>query len=109
MASIKGYEPMTAKELETTEQQDSRFNSSDYFVEEKFDGTRATLHLFSANKILEDYLNIQIDDVRLSLIIDAVLELLGAKAKVSMLKHYDEHPFIPTEFENFIKENFIIR
>ena len=102
-SGVKYCEPMTATEVIGGEDTELLFNNN-YCVEEKFDGTRATLHLFSANKILEDYLNTQIDDVRLSLIIDAVLELLGAKAKVSMLKHYDEHPFIPTEFENFIKD-----
>ena len=43
-AGIKGYEPMTAKELETEEQQDEKLNSEDYFLEEKFDGTRALMY-----------------------------------------------------------------
>lgn len=41
---IKGYEPMTAKELETEEEQDNCFNSDDFFIEEKFDGTRALVY-----------------------------------------------------------------
>lgn len=46
-ADIRGYEPMTAKELETEEQQDSKFNSTDYYIEEKFDGTRALVYFLS--------------------------------------------------------------
>ena len=46
-AKIRGYEPMTAKELETEEQQDEALNSSEYFIEEKFDGTRGILQFFS--------------------------------------------------------------
>ena len=41
---IIGYEPMTAKELVTEEEQDRVFGSSDYFIEEKFDGTRALMY-----------------------------------------------------------------
>lgn len=47
MANVRGYEPMTAKELETEEQQDAVLNSPDHFVEEKFDGTRGVVHFFS--------------------------------------------------------------
>lgn len=47
LSNIKGYEPMTAKELETEEQQDEKLNSNDYFVEEKFDGTRALVYFLS--------------------------------------------------------------
>ena len=43
-AHIKGYEPMTAKELETEEEQDNCFNSDEYYIEEKFDGTRALVY-----------------------------------------------------------------
>ena len=43
-SGIKGYEPMTAKELETEEEQDNCFNSDDFFIEEKFDGTRALVY-----------------------------------------------------------------
>lgn len=46
-ADIRGYEPMTAKELETEEQQDEKLNSEDYFLEEKFDGTRALCYFLS--------------------------------------------------------------
>ena len=44
---IRGYEPMTAKELDTMEKQDSVLNSSDNYIEEKFDGTRAIVQFFS--------------------------------------------------------------
>lgn len=44
MAGITGYEPMTAKELETEEVQDERLADSSYIVEEKFDGTRALVY-----------------------------------------------------------------
>ena len=46
-AGIKGYEPMTAKELETEEQQDEKFIDSNYYIEEKFDGTRALVYFLS--------------------------------------------------------------
>ena len=41
---LKGYAPMTAKEIDTEEQQDSFLNDSNYIIEEKFDGTRALLY-----------------------------------------------------------------
>lgn len=44
---LKGYEPMTAKEIETEEQQDEILNDPNYVIEEKFDGTRATLYFLS--------------------------------------------------------------
>ena len=46
-ANIKGFEPMTAKELETEEQQDEKFRDSNYYIEEKFDGTRALVYFLS--------------------------------------------------------------
>ena len=46
-AGIVGYEPMTAKELDTEEAQDRELNNSDNYIEEKFDGTRALVHFFS--------------------------------------------------------------
>lgn len=43
-AGLKFISPMLAKELEDEEKQDACLNSTDYYIEEKFDGTRATLH-----------------------------------------------------------------
>lgn len=43
-ANIVGYEPMTAKELDTEEKQDEAFSIGDNYIEEKFDGTRALLY-----------------------------------------------------------------
>ena len=43
-AGLKFITPMLAKELEEEEKQDACLNSTNYYVEEKFDGTRATLH-----------------------------------------------------------------
>ena len=43
-AGLKYISPMLAKELEDEGKQDACLNSPDYFIEEKFDGTRATLH-----------------------------------------------------------------
>ena len=48
---LKGYAPMTAKEIETEEQQDELLNDSNYVVEEKFDGTRALLYFLAPNKV----------------------------------------------------------
>ena len=47
-AGLKGYEPMTAKEIDTEEQQDAILNDSQYIIEEKFDGTRALLYFLSS-------------------------------------------------------------
>src|SRR5574344_274784 len=44
---LKGYAPMTAKELDSEEQQDSCLNSPNFFIEEKFDGTRALLYFLN--------------------------------------------------------------
>lgn len=41
---IRGYEPMTAKELDTEEKQSTAFEDTDNFIEEKFDGTRALVY-----------------------------------------------------------------
>ena len=46
-AGIRGYEPMTAKELETEEQQNEKLNDTNYYIEEKFDGTRALVYFLS--------------------------------------------------------------
>ena len=46
-AGIKAISPMLAKELEEEEKQNECLSSPDYYVEEKFDGTRATLHFFT--------------------------------------------------------------
>lgn len=45
-AGVKYVSPMLAKELEDEESQDKCLNSSEYIIEEKFDGTRATVHFF---------------------------------------------------------------
>ena len=50
-AGLKGYAPMTAKEIETEEQQDAILNDSQYIIEEKFDGTRALLYFLAPKGI----------------------------------------------------------
>ena len=50
-AGIKGYDPMTAKELDTDEAQDKAFNNKDYIVEEKFDGTRALVYFLGQKTV----------------------------------------------------------
>lgn len=45
-ANIIGYEPMTAKELDTEEKQEEALNDTSNYLEEKFDGTRALVYLF---------------------------------------------------------------
>lgn len=47
LSGIKGYEPMTAKELETEEEQDAKMKDPSNYLEEKFDGTRALVYFFS--------------------------------------------------------------
>ena len=44
-ANIIGYEPMTAKELDTEDKQDEALNDCNNYLEEKFDGTRALVYL----------------------------------------------------------------
>ena len=51
MAGVVGYEPMTAKELDTEELQDARLNDPEYFAEEKFDGTRALVYFMSQTDV----------------------------------------------------------
>lgn len=46
-AGVRGYEPMTAKELETEEEQDAQFANEENIIEEKFDGTRGINQYFS--------------------------------------------------------------
>lgn len=46
-AGIHGYEPMTAKELDTEEVQNERLKDPTYYLEEKFDGTRALVYFLS--------------------------------------------------------------
>ena len=50
-AGLKGYAPMTAKEIETEEQQDAILNDSQYIIEEKFDGTRALLYFLAPKRL----------------------------------------------------------
>lgn len=52
-AGIKGYEPMTAKELDTEEAQLEKLNDPNYIIEEKFDGTRALVYFFSQKTVDE--------------------------------------------------------
>ena len=54
MAGIRGYEPMTAKELETEEVQDEKLKDSSYYIEEKFDGTRALVYFMSQADIKDN-------------------------------------------------------
>ena len=45
-ANIIGYEPMTAKELDTEDKQDEELYDHNNYLEEKFDGTRALVYVF---------------------------------------------------------------
>lgn len=47
---VRYCEPMTAKEIVGEEEQNAILNSKGYFIEEKFDGTRATLHLYDTRR-----------------------------------------------------------
>ena len=51
MAGIKGYEPMTAKELDTEEKQDFELGLEENILEEKFDGTRALVYFLSQKDV----------------------------------------------------------
>lgn len=53
LANIKGYEPMTAKELDTEVAQDAQFNNPDNIIEEKFDGTRALVYFITQKTVNE--------------------------------------------------------
>ena len=50
-SGIRGFAPMTAKEIETEEQQDIILSDKNYIVEEKFDGTRALLYFLTPNPL----------------------------------------------------------
>lgn len=50
-AGVKGYEPMTAKEIETEEDQELELNDSGNIIEEKFDGTRGIVQFFSQESL----------------------------------------------------------
>lgn len=50
-AGLIGYAPMTAKEIETEEQQDAILNDPQYIIEEKFDGTRALLYFLAPKRL----------------------------------------------------------
>lgn len=54
MAGIRGYEPMTAKELDTEESQDARLRDSSYILEEKFDGTRALVYFLCQEDVSDN-------------------------------------------------------
>lgn len=53
VAHIRGYEPMTAKELDTEEAQLEKLNDPTYIIEEKFDGTRALVYFFKQGTVDE--------------------------------------------------------
>lgn len=53
-AGVKGYEPMTAKEIEGEEAQMKELENEDNIIEEKFDGTRGVCHCFSQSTIEGD-------------------------------------------------------
>ena len=50
-AGLRGYAPMTAKEIETEEQQTAVLNDPQYIIEEKFDGTRALLYFLAPKRV----------------------------------------------------------
>ena len=51
MVGIHGYEPMTAKELETEEVQNEKMADKSYYLEEKFDGTRALVYFLAQEDV----------------------------------------------------------
>lgn len=54
-AEVVYCEPMTAKEVLDDAEKERMFNSNSYIIEEKFDGTRATLHFKSRNDMIGKY------------------------------------------------------
>lgn len=46
-AGVRGYEPMTAKEIKDEEAQDEALSDSRYIIDEKLDGVRALAHFYS--------------------------------------------------------------
>lgn len=46
---IKYIVPMTAKEIESKEEQLEKLQSKDFYVEEKFDGTRGIMHFYTCD------------------------------------------------------------
>ena len=67
-AGLKGYAPMTAKEIDTEEKQDEILNDSHYVIEEKFDGTRALLYFLAPKRLKRKQLSEEDYHLRCSLL-----------------------------------------
>ena len=76
---VKYVVPMTAKEVETEEEQDLLLADPNYIGEEKLDGTRATLH-FRKPKVLKDDGTFETDYLKQSLIAGSNFE--GGKERI---------------------------
>lgn len=96
---VKYCVPMTAKELETEEEQDKCLNSADYYLEEKFDGTRATLH-FMATKSF-DFIPNKLGCLKHCLKYGSGFENGG----IRIYKYYKEGHSI-SDFSDFLKYEF---
>lgn len=77
---LKGYEPMTAKEIDTEEQQDAILNDPNYVIEEKFDGTRATLYFLSPKCIRRK--DISEDEYRLRQALSTGNNVVGGRERI---------------------------
>lgn len=54
-SGVKYCIPMTAKEIEGSDNQEAYLNDEDYYIEEKFDGTRGLLHFYDSHKQYQEY------------------------------------------------------
>lgn len=99
---VKWCEPMTAKEIESEETQDEILADTSYIVEEKFDGTRATLHFEKQKEV--DYSQISCDN---KVLVDALVQrgsiTVGWSERV--YKHFLEEHSLKDSAE-FLKNEF---
>lgn len=78
-AGVKFCTPMTAKELDSVEEQDSILNDESYYIEEKFDGTRGLLHFYSREG------QIDLLDIPYKNLVKSIVDRLGSASALTSL------------------------
>jgi ATP-dependent DNA ligase len=100
-AGVKAIEPMTAKELSTEEEQNEILGSSDYYIEEKFDGTRGILQFFCPRLTLQDE---GFDSLSLQMII--LGHGSGFEGGEERIYNYFREEHSPKEYADFLKHEY---
>ena len=103
-AHIRGVEPMTAKEL-TEEQQDLAFENTSNYIEEKFDGTRATLHFYKVDPFIDRFFKGQsIEDRALTYELLQGSGVSGGKQRI--YDFFTKNPYDRKVMSEFLKCEF---